>query len=426
MEYIIWGCGNRGRVLALMLGKNNVSAFVDKDDKLIGTKVYGIPVISFDNYLEIYKGKLVLVAAKGAEATIGEILDSHMIPWIAIETAECTSILNQIRLSIEKIIVNVESETKYVIYGLNIYGIMLYELLKKYEQKCVFFFQKELPVNLEKYAYKYLPISNAEEKCERVFLSMEDHEATNQIISNNEPIRTYEIYKYLELFRNPELKKFHNIYQGKRCFIIANGPSLRMEDLDKLYQNHELCFGVNGIFKAFPFTKWRPDFYHICDIYGFLPWKEDIMRMNVKEKFISDSSWWFDDDENIDGIHRFHDYMEYKDKSLPHFSEDVSECCYWGGSVIYNGSLQMAAYMGFKEIYMLGADCTVEKTEEEQHFVKDYSTKQGKAYGLNVKQLFVGYEAANRYAKKHGIKLCNATRGGALEVLERVNFDDLF
>jgi uncharacterized Rossmann fold enzyme len=31
-----------------------------------------------------------------------------------------------------------------------------------------------------------------------------------------------------------KLKKYHNIHKGKRCFIVANGPSLKQTDLTLL------------------------------------------------------------------------------------------------------------------------------------------------------------------------------------------------
>lgn len=47
----------------------------------------------------------------------------------------------------------------------------------------------------------------------------------------------------------------------------------------------------------------------------------------------------------------------------------------------------------------------------------------------NVKHknmLLKTYESAQKYTKEHGIKIYNATRGGNLEVFERVDFDFLF
>ncbi len=40
--------------------------------------------------------------------------------------------------------------------------------------------------------------------------------------------------------------------------------------------------------------------------------------------------------------------------------------------------------------------------------------------------MLAAYTEAKRYADTHGIKIYNATRGGKLEVFERVDFDSLF
>ena len=38
----------------------------------------------------------------------------------------------------------------------------------------------------------------------------------------------------------------------------------------------------------------------------------------------------------------------------------------------------------------------------------------------------MAYEAAEKYTESKGIKIYNATRGGMLEVFERVDLDSLF
>ncbi len=62
-----------------------------------------------------------------------------------------------------------------------------------------------------------------------------------------------------------ELSKYKNIHNGKRAFIIGNGPSLRKEDLDKLYCHGEICFGANKIFKIYGQTEWKADYYMMTD-----------------------------------------------------------------------------------------------------------------------------------------------------------------
>ena len=53
-----------------------------------------------------------------------------------------------------------------------------------------------------------------------------------------------------------------------------------------------------------------------------------------------------------------------------------------------------------------------QKDEEAVVFPYDFAT--------------MAFEEAKKYSDKHSIKILNATRGGKLEVFERVNFDSLF
>ena len=55
-----------------------------------------------------------------------------------------------------------------------------------------------------------------------------------------------------------ELENLKNIQEGKRCFLIGNGPSLRAEDLTCLYEHGEICFAFNRIYNIFEQTPWRP------------------------------------------------------------------------------------------------------------------------------------------------------------------------
>ena len=80
--------------------------------------------------------------------------------------------------------------------------------------------------------------------------------------------------------------------------------------------------------------------------------------------------------------------------------------------------------MGIKEIYFLGVDATGINGEDEkyEHFYSETKlTSQCKA-----KQVILAYETAKKYAENHGIKIYNATRGGELEIFDRVNFDTMF
>ena len=61
-----------------------------------------------------------------------------------------------------------------------------------------------------------------------------------------------------------ELGKLRNIYLGRRCFILGNGPSLRVDDLGRL--KGEITFASNKIYLAFDKTEWRPSYFTLCDL----------------------------------------------------------------------------------------------------------------------------------------------------------------
>ena len=65
--------------------------------------------------------------------------------------------------------------------------------------------------------------------------------------------------------RNDErLLALKDIHRGKRGFIIGNGPSLTVADLEKL--KNEITFASNRIYLAFDETNWRPTYYNMCDV----------------------------------------------------------------------------------------------------------------------------------------------------------------
>lgn len=434
MKYIIWGCGERGRVLSMLLGPEYISAFIDRNTDLYHATFMDIPIISFDEYLLCKRQELIIIAAKGHERSISQQLEPLGIPWIAVETPECIPVLCQIKQVMNKIIYQNDPTGIYVIYGWNVYGVYVYEWLRSHNRKCKIILQDMVTKNILKLGSDQLPIATVSDlknqTIERIFFTEPVGPQTLGDIIWRNSTNIYEIYKELDLFFNSALTRFHNIHKGKRCFIVATGPSLRIDDLNTLRSHNEICLSVNGIFKAFDSTEWRPDYYFLSDIYGALMWKEEILQMNIKEKFIGDAGWLFDDvPSNICRYHLYYDAENRPAYELPLFAENASKCIYITGTVIYD-TLQIAAYMGFSEIYLLGTDCTMGIYTEKQHFVENYYTecvnKNKNLEESNLSGVFAGYKVARKFCEEHGIKLYNATRGGRLDILERIEFDRLF
>lgn len=208
---------------------------------------------------------------------------------------------------------------------------------------------------------------------------------------------------------------FRRRYAGKRCFIIGNGPSLRMEDLDRLSENGEICFGMNVIHKAYKNTKWRPDFVCVKDPLVIVQNYESIKENNSCPILINDKKlfYYWETDENE------YPYRDIQEKVF--FSEDIFAGCSSGASVSYT-VIQIAAYMGFSEIYLLGLDCS----NWGAHFNGDYWAEKEAFRDPDEARIFRAYQIAEEHSKAHGFRIFNATRGGCLEVFERVDFDSLF
>jgi hypothetical protein len=217
----------------------------------------------------------------------------------------------------------------------------------------------------------------------------------------------------------------HNAYEGRRCFIIGNGPSLTIDDLEKL--NGEICFGTHGIYKLFDKTSWRPKFYCAQDFKLICEKADEINNFNVDKKFIAvNSAWKYP--KLIDTTYVRYKYVPFYPE-LPEFSSNVADEIFEGFTVTYM-CLQLAAYMGFKEIYLVGVDHNYSIDMNPDGTIKYNNSGKDHFYNdntlSNIPQTYkstLAYKAARKYMDEHGIKIYNASRGGKLETFERVNLD---
>lgn len=247
------------------------------------------------------------------------------------------------------------------------------------------------------------------------------------------------VYDYSEKYA-PGIREYKNKYKGETCFIIGNGPSLRAEDLDKLVGKH--CFAANGIYKMYPFTAWRPEFYFAQD--AEVTQKilmEDIGKVVESVIFTSINSPLLGFEKKYENIRYTRLYYE-EDNGMPKFSSECDKVLNISRTVTYS-MLQMAAYMGFETIYLLGIDCAyrderledgtiicnenlMNYNEEIEKLNSKWKEKMDVVPGAYVYQMIKGFKVAKKYAENNNIQIYNATRGGKLEVFERVDFDSLF
>ncbi|HBI73109.1 MAG TPA: hypothetical protein DDY59_07970 [Lachnospiraceae bacterium] len=223
-------------------------------------------------------------------------------------------------------------------------------------------------------------------------------------------------------------KKLCNKYLGERCFIVCTGPSLKMNDLDMI--SNEYSFGMNTIYLAYNKTSWRPSFYVCIDQYAQKRMSKEYMIdystickgpiiINEKIKVGKHVEQLYKIPIGFDNHTR-----KYLKSGRVKVEEDLSICAYDCFSVT-NFAITAAIYMGFSEIYIIGCDCNY---DGKVHFVQsklDPKSEEKNRWEDAVYLSIRGYEAMKDIAEKHNVKIYNATRGGHLEVFERVKFDQI-
>lgn len=234
---------------------------------------------------------------------------------------------------------------------------------------------------------------------------------------------------------NPILESVENLYGGKnkRVFIIATGPSLRISDLEWLEENNEITMSVNGIYKIFEKTKWRPTYYVMDDYWVYKKWLDSGVKFEFEKNckdlvFLSDDMKrglvYKPEESRVASISMCYWDHWYNPKSkYMKYSKDL-KYGHYDMFTVTNLCINLADYMGFEKVYLLGVDCNYragkaahigegktefdEKTLENLILVEDAQKR--------------GYELINKACPN---LVYNATRGGALEVFSRVDMDDI-
>ena len=128
--------------------------------------------------------------------------------------------------------------------------------------------------------------------------------------------------------------------------------------------------------------------------------------------------------------------------NLNYYDEiDITSKMLCGQSVTID-CIQLAIYMGFKYIYLVGVEHSEIVTGQYDYFYdrtqsvtgnKDtYASDNGKVVSKFSTQLYTRnylwkqYEKLKEIAEHNGIKIYNATKGGLLDVFDRVDYDLLF
>lgn len=222
------------------------------------------------------------------------------------------------------------------------------------------------------------------------------------------------------------LEALRDLHRGKRCFIIGNGPSLKQTDLTRLKDEYTL--GQNRIYLAFPDIGFSTSYYLSVNDLVIEQCAQDIQSLQIP-RFVS---WrarrWLKPQDNLYFIHTT--YTGEK------FATDIRQRVWEGGTVTYT-SLQVAYFLGFSQVILVGVDhnyvtqgkpnaTVVSEGDDPNHFHPNYFGKGFRWQLPDLIQWEEAYRLARRTYEADGRSVVDATVEGKLQVFPKVDYQSLF
>jgi len=219
--------------------------------------------------------------------------------------------------------------------------------------------------------------------------------------------------------------KLKDIHKGKRCFIVANGPSLKNTDLSLL--KDEITIGMNRIYLLDDF---KPTYLAVADIEIQLKqFFQEYNDLQIIKFFPWEVRNSFDKKDNL---------ILYKTKFSARFNKKFNKLIGPGKSVTYI-CFQLAYYMGFSEVILIGKDHSYSHDQkgvpgtrikstgnESNHFISGYY-KEGMKWTIpNYKDEEYSYQLAKEAFESDNRIILDATIDGKLNVFRKVDYYSLF
>ncbi len=433
MKYVIWGAGLRGKRLFYHLRSEDVLAFVDKNVEKEGKMFCGKEIISLEKYISNYSMAIIIIAHVFEDESVEELKEKGINRYM--KSSDCPGEFQEenIRFYLNDYIKNIVSASvSYGIYGCTVYSLEVYRWLSEAGDKrsCLILdnsISPEIAELIKQYGYRTITEDDVSAETTQCILNCKDVEGDDNtnIFKGISQKNIYDCSDVIKEYYNSEIENLKDIHKNESCVIVATGPSLRVEDLNLLNEKQIVSFGVNKIGYIYRSTIWRPTYYVGEDSALLLSdyFKDIRPDQESKYAFLGDTSEAFWKDQHDAKLLKYHLCAEWTFGRYPKFSEDLSRKAYLGGTIVYT-CIQLAVYMGFKEIYLLGVDFTGANAQGSKY---DHFYPECELTSVSyTDQIKLAYEKAKLYADEHGIKIYNATRGGRLEVFERVDFDSVF
>lgn len=207
-----------------------------------------------------------------------------------------------------------------------------------------------------------------------------------------------------------QVVEFKNKHLGETCFIVGNGPSLNKTDLSLL--TGYTVFALNrGYLKGdLPFT-------YLVSVNANVEkqWGQEIINAGAKAVFSHSLVG-----DNVVRL-RF-------TPDVPKFTENIADQI-WQGHTVTFVAMQIAYYMGFKNVGLVGIDHNFPYMDKElkggdiNHFDPNYFPEGSKWDLPNLRMSEVAYKLAKEYYEKNNRVIYNCTPNSKLTIFRKLSLN---
>ena len=246
--------------------------------------------------------------------------------------------------------------------------------------------------------------------------------------------------------------RFRNTHEGERCFILGSGPSVKKQNLAILEGEH--CISMSRFYLHDKYDLIQPKYHVFAPNHH--PYKFELPRENLEELerrtnwnqeiFICHTSYKYSYFElmkkqpayalkNISFINYIASVELTEYNAYDEVIWDISKRPFLIRSALY-ACIQLALFMGFKEIYLVGVDhdylAELNEDGSSTHFYQVAEGLNDADFYKDKEKLFFGfykrwghYRLMRTYAEKRGQRIFNASEKSYLDVFQRMKLEDV-
>jgi len=223
------------------------------------------------------------------------------------------------------------------------------------------------------------------------------------------------------------LRAYRDKHKGHRCFIIGNGPSLNKTDLSLL--KHEVTFGLNRIYLLFDEIGFATTYHVTVNKLVIEQSLEELSNLSIPSLI----AW---DARDLIEFRRNTIFLQSVIRDGPRFFKNITKGIWEGATVTYV-AMQIAYYMGFEKVILVGVDhnfttkgkphtTVISEGDDPNHFSPHYFGKDFRWQLPDLETSELAYRIADYQFRKLGREIVDATIGGKLEIFPKVDYESLF